>query len=101
MRATGRAWSHPLVVLLVAPGPDPACATRVGVSVSRRVGNAVMRNRVKRRIREVVRLSYPALPTGWDLLFIARPSAAAASYGAVADAVHQLLRRSGLLVVAT
>ncbi len=100
VRSTGRAWSHPLVVLLAAPGPDPAGATRVGISVGRRVGKAVKRNRVKRRLREAVRARYGELPAGWDVVVIARPPAAAAPYAALADAVYLLLGRSGLLSAA-
>jgi ribonuclease P protein component len=101
VRGAGRAWSHPLLVLLVAPGPDPAALSRVGVSAARRVGNAVIRNRAKRRVREAVRARYPDLPDGWDLVWILRPGAASASFAALAAAVELLLRRAGLLPART
>jgi ribonuclease P protein component len=97
VRAVGRAWSHPLLVLLVAPGPDAGAGTRVGVSAAKRVGNAVTRNRAKRRVREAVRARYPQLPGGWDLVWILRPGAGESSYAAIAEAVQLLLRRAGLL----
>ncbi len=97
VRGKGRAWAHPLLVLLVAPRPDGAPVTRVGVSAAKRVGNAVTRNRAKRRVREAVRARYPALPAGWDLVWVLRTGAGEATYAALAQAVESLLRRAGLL----
>jgi ribonuclease P protein component len=58
-----------LVVYAAANGlPHP----RVGLSVSRKVGNAVVRNRWKRLLREAFRLSQPSLPVGLDFILIPR-----------------------------
>jgi ribonuclease P protein component len=65
--------------------------------VSKKVGKAVVRNRVKRRFREAVRQELPSIRPGLDLVFIARPSAAEASYWQIAEAVHAALRRTGAL----
>jgi ribonuclease P protein component len=72
-------------------------APRVGVSVSRRVGKAVVRNRVRRRVREAVRSRWAELEPGRDLLFIARPAIAEASWSDVRGAVDTLLRRGRAL----
>lgn len=69
--------------------------SRVGFSVGRHVGNAVVRNRVKRKLREVVRQT--DLLEGWDLVFIARGSAAQADFQQVQEATYELLRRARLL----
>lgn len=68
------------VVLLVADQRNghPTGAPRVGLTVSRRVGDAVVRNRVKRRLREWFRRHRDECPAGKDLVVIARPAAAAA-----------------------
>lgn len=94
VRSTGRSWAHPLLVLYAAPGPGPRA--RVGFAVSRRLGKAVARNRVKRRLREAVRRRYPELAAAYDLMFVARPGAAAAGFGELASAVDQLLQRARL-----
>ena len=49
--------------------------TRTGITVSRRVGNAVIRNRVKRYVREFVRVRMVSLDEPYDLVFIAKPGA--------------------------
>jgi len=88
----GRSWVDRLVVVKALPnGGD---LPRYGLSVSRRVGNAVTRNRVKRLLREVLRAT--ALKPGWDIVFIARPAAAAASYDDIRRSAAGLLARAGL-----
>lgn len=95
VRARRQAWAHPLLVLHVAP--NAGGPTRVGFVVGRRIGKAVVRNRVKRRLREAVRARYAALPAGFDLVWTARPPIAAADFAAIAAAVDQVLRRARLL----
>jgi len=85
------------LVLSAAPQDDGVGPTRCGFVVGRQIGNAVGRNRVKRRLREVVRARYPALPPGMDLVWIARPPIVAADYAAISAAVTGLLRRARLL----
>lgn len=65
---------------------------RFGFTVSRRVGNAVVRNRVKRWLREATRREAGSLQ-GIDVVFIARPSAATAGYHALREQVARALRR--------
>lgn len=61
--------------------------TRLGITVTRRVGNAVVRNRVKRQVREFFRLTYPVLPAQVDISIVARNGAAYLT----ASEVHQEL----------
>lgn len=65
--------------------------SRFGISVGKRVGNAVVRNRVKRRLREIIRLSPPL--SGWDFIVIARATAARSGYQQLENSVHTLLAR--------
>jgi ribonuclease P protein component len=95
VRRHGRSSSSALAALYVLPTRSDEL--RVGFSVSKRVGKATVRNRVKRLFREAARHELPRVRRGQDLVFIARPPAAGASYGDVAAAVESLLARAGAL----
>ena len=62
-------------VLVVYVAPNNLDASRIGLSVSKRIGNAVARNYVKRRIREAFRLNKSKVPTGLDIICVARAPA--------------------------
>ena len=95
----GRSWRHTLLVLVArSNGLD---FSRVGVTASRRVGNAVARNRAKRLLREAARRLYPRLGFGWDVMLIARSSILKAKEPQVEKALAGLLRRAGLGVQPT
>ena len=53
---------------------------RVGYTVSTKLGHAVVRNRVRRRLREIYRLASPRLKTGWDIVIVARGRCVGAEY---------------------
>lgn len=72
--------------------------TRVGFSVSRRIGGAVTRNRVKRRMREAVRRHLERLQPGWDIVFIARKGIVETDFRAVEQSISRLLQRAGMLI---
>jgi ribonuclease P protein component len=69
--------------------------TRLGFVVSKRVGNAVVRNRVRRRLREIVRSS--GLKEGFDLVVSVRPEAATGGFQALKEETRLLLRRARLI----
>lgn len=94
LREAGRAFRHPLLTLSVAPNGLPN--NRYGFIVTRRVGNAIRRNRVRRRIREAVRAAHPGLSAGYDLVWVARNECVKATYNEIGDAVEALLRRARL-----
>jgi len=95
VRSRGRSWALPLLVLYALP--NELEVARVGISVSRRVGGAVERNRAKRVIREALRTLHPQIQQGWDLLLIARSPVSTASFAEVSSAAAQLLRRARLV----
>ena len=97
VRAAGRSWSHRLLVLAAALGASPGGPSRVGITAGKRVGGAVVRNRARRRVSEIVRIRYARLAPGWDLVFIVRQPAADASFDGLAGAVDDLLGRAGVL----
>ena len=75
--------------------PTGLTLSRYGFSVSKRVGKAVARNRVKRLLREILRIM--PLKSGWDIVFIARPAAASSDYASLKTSVEGLLSRARLL----
>ena len=82
--------------------PDTGCPTRLGITVSRKVGNAVVRNRVKRKIREWFRAGRAPLGAGVDLVVIGRAAAAGLAQEGVANelarlatAATEIARRAG------
>jgi ribonuclease P protein component len=87
----GIARSNQLLALraLRTDGPE----TRLGLSTPRNVGGAVERNRLRRRLRELMRARRAELGVGWDLLLIARPEAGRATYAELGEALASLLRR--------
>ena len=98
VRREGRSWAHPLLVLCALP--NDRGHSRFGFSASHWVGNAVIRNRAKRLMREATRLRQGDIEEGWDLVFIARNPIRDADFKQVDQAVGQLLRRAGLLKAA-
>ncbi len=96
VRRTGRHASGAYVTIGYLRCDTPDALTRVGFSVSKRVGNAVQRNRVKRRLREIVRRLLPEMPSGGEIIVTAKPSAATVAYDALAGDLRTLLARVGL-----
>lgn len=68
----------------------------VGFSVGKKLGNSVVRNRVKRRLREAFRPNLPLLLPGFDLIVIARDAARDAPFSSLTDSLRYLLRKAGL-----
>jgi len=94
VRTAGQSWRNRWLVLCKLSGEQEQ--NRFAFSVSRRVGNAVTRNRIKRYMREAIRHQLPQLHSGWDVLLIARERAAQASYQEIENAVLNLLRQCHL-----
>jgi len=70
---------------------------RVGVTVSKKLGKAVVRNRVRRRLREVYRLNESRFLPGWDIVVVARHRAITASFSDLTKAYLALARKAGIL----
>jgi ribonuclease P protein component len=70
--------------------------SRYGFSVNKPLGKAVKRNRVRRLLKEIVRLA--PIKQGWDIVFIARRGAAEADYHQLKQSVEKVLMRADLLL---
>ena len=90
----GRSQVNNIVVLKILT--NGLGLSRYGFSVSKRVGKAVVRNRVKRLLREILRTT-PVKP-GWDMVFIARRGIANTRYAELKKSVESLLSRAQLLM---
>lgn len=66
--------------LVVYARPNRGARNRLGVTVSAKLGHAVVRNRVRRRLREIFRLAQPELKKGYDVVLVARGRAVKAPY---------------------
>ena len=69
---------------------------RIGITVSKKLGNSVKRNLLKRRIKEAYRKTSSHLKEGYDIIFIARVSCADRDYTEIENAVRHLLKRNQL-----
>jgi len=93
--AMGRAVPGALFVLRFVRNDKPLECARVGIAVGRRLGSAVVRNRLRRRWREVVRLG-PVMAPGWDVVVIVRAGCQSAPWHVVRSAWAEVLRRNRL-----
>jgi ribonuclease P protein component len=91
----GRSWAHPLFILWGMP--NTLGITRVGITASRKVGNAVTRNRARRLLRESARHLYRETTTGWDIVLVARSALPGALQPQVESVLRSMLNRAGLL----
>ena len=97
VRQEGDIWRHPLIVYLACKNEQDT--SRFAFVASRRVGNAVQRNRTKRLMREAIRQHLDDIESGQDCILIARPPIVQANFTEVETAVLQLLSRAKLLKV--
>jgi ribonuclease P protein component len=82
-------------LLVLRAMPNQLELSRFGISISKRVGKAVVRNRVKRVLREILRQMDRG--QGWDVVFIARNPSAGSDYQQLKYSVENLLTRSGII----
>lgn len=94
LRQEGMVKRHP--VLMMSYAPNGLEQNRYGFITGKNLGNAVKRNRVRRLIREAVRLQHSQWQQGYDVVFVARPAAVGEPFQAIQRIVIELAYRAGL-----
>jgi len=96
---TGRRLAHPAIFIYILKRDGPADGSRrLGLVTGRKLGTAVERNRLKRRLREIFRLHKHGLSPCLDIIFVPRPGACLLNYEALKDAVLGLFKKAGVFV---
>ena len=92
-RTNGQANGH----LVLYARKNRLGVNRVGITVSKKLGKAHIRNRIRRRVREVYRLNEAAFRPGWDIVVVVRSKAIDASFPPLTESYLSLAKRAGIL----
>lgn len=85
------------VVLYFRKNKNNKDINRLGLTVSKKIGNAVMRNKVRRRLKEIYRLNEDRLLSGYDIVLVARGTSADSTYEDLEKDMNFIFRKSGIL----
>lgn len=88
---SGKRVSSPFFVMYIKK--NDLGYSRLGVSVSKKVGKSVIRNKIKRQIKEIVRKNYNFINSGWDIVFSVKPAAVQLNYAQMEKEIINLLKR--------
>ncbi len=94
---SGRKIVHPAIFIYCCSNNTGSGKCRLGLVTSSKIGNAVKRNLVKRRLREIFRLNKNALKPGTDIIFIPKQLSVKADFHKLREIVLSLFNRAGLL----
>ncbi len=91
----GKSYANKYLAVYVLPGKQGF--NRLGITVSKKIGCAVLRNKVRRRIKESYRLSEDIIKTGHIIVIVARMASASADYHKINSALLHIMRKLELL----
>lgn len=83
--------------LVLYARPNRSATNRVGITVSKKLGHAVVRNRIRRRLREVYRLNEDKFLPGYDIVVVARSRCISANFQKLTGAYLALAEKAGIL----
>ncbi len=95
VREGGKSWTGHCLILAIRPRPE-ADQAHAGFTTTKRIGNAVARNRVRRRLRMIVRGNFPRLAVTHDIVTIAKYPAVKADFASLKREWEKLATRAGL-----
>jgi ribonuclease P protein component len=95
VKQNGKVIHHELVVM--AYGQNDMDISRATAVASKKIGNAVIRNRVKRRIRACLNDNWLDVKSGWDFIFYSRSKIVDADYQEIDNAIKHLLIKAGVI----
>ena len=90
---------HANSYLVLYARKNHSATNRVGVTVSKKLGCAVVRNRIRRRLREVYRLNEDKFAPGWDVVVVARSRCIHADFSKLTHAYLSLAEKAGIVEV--
>ena len=88
---------HANSYLVLYARKNRTATNRVGITVGKKLGGAVVRNRVRRRLREVYRLNEARFAPGWDIVVVARSRCIKAEFGKLTESYLSLAEKAGIL----
>jgi ribonuclease P protein component len=97
LRQEGRAYQNRYVLVSVLP--NGLSHNRYGFVTSKHLGNAVVRNRTRRLLREAVRLLHPRLQVGYDMVLVARKAVVQEPFTTIQRIVEEVYRQAGLVLL--
>ncbi len=71
--------------------------TRVGYTITKKIGNSVVRNKLRRRMKEIYRLNFHRIETGYDLVFVPKRNIVNLSYEKLDSSMIHIMRKAGVL----
>lgn len=93
---SGKSYANKYLIMYIVK--NGLSFNRIGISVSKKVGNSVVRHRVKRLIKESYRLNEEKLKSGYDIVVVARQSVKDRRYSEVENALLHLIKLQGIYV---
>ena len=84
--------------LVLYARPNRMGVNRVGITTGKKLGHAVVRNRARRRLREVYRLNEALFKPGYDIVVVARHKCVTADFGKLTNAYLSLAQKAGILI---
>lgn len=86
-------WNRNLILYIKKNGLEE---TRLGITITKKIGNAVVRNKIRRKIKEIYRKNYPNIKSGYDLIIIPKKNVIDLSYQELESSLIHILKISNL-----